>query len=178
MSRYVTCGAGILALIGCASAPTAPLQSGVDLKYVDPSVRPQDDLYRYLNGKWLDSFQLPRDKASYGSFPYVDDATQEQLRGIVDGLVHGQAQATQAGNADAEVRKIADLYQSFMDEARLEALGMKPLRTEFAAIDAIADKGGIPALIAHLNRIGAGPPFNFEIKREPRNSLQEPGIFH
>src|ERR1700688_1284511 len=92
MSRYVTCGAGILALIGCASAPTTPLQSGVDLKYVDRSVRPQDDLYRYLNGKWLDSFPLPADKGSYGSFTYVDDATQEQLRGIVERLVQTQAQ--------------------------------------------------------------------------------------
>jgi len=178
MSRYVTCGVGVLALIGCASAPAMTLRSGVDLNYVDHSVRPQDDLYRYLNGKWLDSFQLPPDKASYGSFTYVDDATQEQLRGIVDGLVHGQAQATQAGNADAEVRKIADLYQSFMDEARLEALGMKPLRTEFAAIDAIADKGGIPALIAHLNRIGAGAPFNLYINQDARNSLQYAVIFH
>ncbi len=178
MSRYVTCGVGVLALIGCASAPAMTLRSGVDLNYVDHSVRPQDDLYRYLNGKWLDSFQLPPDKASYGSFTYVDDATQEQLRGIVDGLVHGQAQATPAGNADAEVRKIADLYQSFMDEARLEALGMKPLRTEFAAIDAIADKGGIPALIAHLNRIGAGAPFNLYINQDARNSLQYAVIFH
>ena len=86
----------------------APL-SGVDLQYVDPSVRPQDDLYRHLNGKWLDSFQIPADKGSYGSFTYLDDITQEQLRGIVDGL------GTAAG--DAEARKIADLYASFMDEA-------------------------------------------------------------
>src|SRR5258705_9527116 len=171
MSRYVTCGVGVLALIGCASAPAMTLRSGVDLNYVDHSVRPQDDLYRYLNGKWLDSFQLPPDKASYGSFTYVDDATQEQLRGIVDGLVHGQAQATQAGNADAEVRKIADLYQSFMDEARLEALGMKPLRTEFAAIDAIAGKGGIPTLITHLNRIDAVPPLKLVINHDSRNYM-------
>jgi putative endopeptidase len=190
MSRYVTCGVGVLALMGCASAPAMTLRSGVDLNYVDHSVRPQDDLYRYLNGKWLDSFQLPPDKASYGSFTYVDDATQEQLRGIVDGLVQGQAQATQtqthtqtgagaaAGNADAEVRKIADLYQSFMDEARLEALGLKPLRAEFAAIDAIADKSGIPALIAHLNRIGAGAPFDLYVNQDAKNSLQYAVIFH
>src|SRR5580704_3393062 len=165
MSRFVACGVGVLAMIGCVSVPAAPLQSGVELKYVDHTVRPQDDLYRYLNGKWLDSFQLPADKASYGSFTYVDDVTQEQLRGIVDGLAQAQAQShtqagagagagANAGNAGDEVRKLTDLYQSFMDEARLEALGLKPLQAEFAAIDAISDKSGIPALIAHLNRIG------------------------
>jgi predicted metalloendopeptidase len=201
MSRYVTCGAGILALIGCASAPTTTLQSGVDLKYVDSSVRPQDDLYRHLNGKWLDTFQLPADKGSYGSFTYVDDATQEQLRGIVDGLVQtqtqtqaqaqtqgqaqaqtqGQAQAqaqTVAGNDEAEVRKITDLYASFMDEARLETLGLKPLQAEFAAIDALADRSEIPALIAHLNRIGAGAPFDVYVNQDARNSLQYAVILH
>jgi putative endopeptidase len=177
MSRYVSCGAGILALIGCTSVPTTTLQSGVDLKYVDRSVRPQDDLYRYLNGKWLDTFQLPADKGSYGSFTYVDDATQEQLRGIVDGLVQTQAPAG-AGNAEAEVRKITDLYASFMDEARLETLGLKPLQAEFAGIDAVVDRSAIPALMAHLNRIGAGAPFDFYVNQDARNSLQYAVIVH
>src|SRR5260221_9627049 len=167
MSRSVACGAGVLVLIGCASAPTTTLQSGVDLQYVDHSVRPQDDLYRYLNGKWLDGFQLPADKGSYGSFTYVDDLTQEQLRAIVDGLAQTQTQAqaqTQAGAAsgagpaDADARKLTELYTSFMDERRLEALGLKPLLAEFAAIDAMADRSDIPALIPHLNRIGTGAP--------------------
>jgi putative endopeptidase len=189
MSRYVTCGVGVLALIGCASAPATTLRSGVDLKYVDHSVRPQDDLYRYLNGKWLDSFQLPADRGTYGSFTFVDDATQEQLRGIVDGLVQAQAQpqaqtqaqggaGADAGNADAEVRKITDLYQSFMDEARLEALGLKPLQAEFALVDAVADKSDIPALIAHLNRIGAGAPYGLYVNQDARNSLQYAVIIH
>jgi putative endopeptidase len=195
MSRYVTCGVGLLAMIGFASASTTALQSGVDLKYVDRSVRPQDDLYRYLNGKWLESFQLPADKGSYGSFTYVDDATQEQLRGIVDGLIQTQAQAqtqtqtqTQAqtqgpahapaGNGELEVRKLTDLYASFMDEARLEALGLKPLQAEFAAIDALPDRSAIPALIAHLNRIGAGAPFDISVDQDARNSLQYAVIVH
>src|ERR1700716_1585106 len=175
MSRYVTCGVGVLALIGCASTPTTGVQSGVDFKYVDRSVRPQDDLYRYLNGKWLDSFQLPPDKGSYGSFTYVDDATQEQLRGIVDGLIQDQTQAektTAAGNLDPDVRKITDLYASFIDEGRLEALGLKPLQGEFTAIDAIADRSEIPSLIAHLNRIGAGAPYDLYVNQDARNSLQ------
>jgi predicted metalloendopeptidase len=175
MSRYVVFGVSVLALIGCATVLAAPLQSGVELKYVDRSVRPQDDLYRYLNGKWLDSFQLPADKATYGSFNSIDDATQEQLRGIVDGLLLVKAGT---GDADSEPRKITDLYASFMDEARLDALGLQPLESEFAAIDAIADRSGIPALVAHLNRIGAGAPYDFDINQDARNSLQYAVIVH
>ena len=135
---------------------------------MDPAVRPQDDLYRHLNGKWLDSFQIPADKGSYGSFTYLYDITQEQLRGIVEGL----GGSGSGSGSDAEARKITDLYASFMDESRLEALGLKPVQAEFAAIDAISDKSGIPALIAHLNRIGAGAPYAFSINQDARNSLQ------
>jgi len=159
----VSIDAWVMAATVKSPAVRRALLSGVDLQYVDQSVRPQDDLYRHLNGKWLDSFQIPADKGSYGSFTYLYDATQEQLRVIVDGL---------DGSGDAEARKIADLYASFMDESRLEALGLKPLQTEFAAIDAISDKKEIPALIAHLNRIGAGAPYAFSINQDARNSLQ------
>jgi putative endopeptidase len=162
MSRIVAGGLGLLALIGCAFAAAATLNSGVDMQYVDRSVRPQDDLYRYLNGKWLDTFQLPPDKGSYESFTYLYDTTLEQLRAIVDGL----------GASDVEERKLGDLYASFMDEARLEAQGLKPLQGEFAAIDALSDKNDIPAVIARLNRIGAGAPYAFSINQDARNSVQ------
>jgi putative endopeptidase len=179
MSRYAVIGASVLASMGCATVLATTLQSGVELKYVDHSVRPQDDLYRYLNGKWLDSFEVPADKGSYGSFTYVYDATQEQLRGIVDGLVRTQSGAgAGAGDADAEPRKITDLYASFMDEGRLDALGLKPLQAEFAAIDAVADRSGIAALIAHLNRIGAAAPYDFYVNQDARNSLQYAVIVH
>jgi predicted metalloendopeptidase len=139
-----------------------------------------------LNGKWLDTFQIPADKGTYGSFTAIDDTTQEQLRGIVEGLVeahresqsHATVEAAGTGSPDHEAQKIADLYQSFMDEAQLESLGLKPLRGEFAAIDAITDKSAIPALIAHLNRVGAVAPYDFGIGQDARNSLQYAVIIH
>jgi putative endopeptidase len=182
---------GVVLAVGSSNASQAPLVSGVDMQYADHSVRAQDDLYRYLNGKWLDSFQLPSDKGSYGSFAYIDDTTQEQLRGIVEGLAQAagagkgtvNANGTVNGNgtadaADAEARKITDLYASFMDETRLDALGLKPLQGELAAIDAISDRSELPALIAHLNRIGAGAPYDFDVNQDARNSLQYAVVIH
>ena len=173
MTRMGFFAAGLCAMIGCASVPATKPKSGVDLQYVDRAVRPQDDLYRHLNGKWLDTFQLPADKGSYGSFTYIDDTTQEQLRSIVEAL-----QGDAAGSADPEVTKITDLYMSFMDEATLETLGLKPLQTEFDAIDAVSDRSEFPALIAHLNRIGAGAPYDFYINQDARNSTQYAVIVH
>src|SRR5208282_6782851 len=96
MLRYVGYVATVLAVAACSTSnhPAGPdsvtrpaaLLSGVDTQYVDDSVRPQDDLYRHLNGKWLDTFEIPADKGVYGAFTRIDDATQEQLRSIVEGL--------------------------------------------------------------------------------------------
>ena len=173
MKRLVGCAAGMLIVAACSTgehvaAPAAhpqPLQSGVQTQYVDPSVRPQDDLYRHLNGKWLESFALPADKGSYGAFTLIDDTIQEQLRGIVDGLGGSAA-------VDGDARKLADFYASFMDEPRLETLGVTPLEAQFAAIGAMTDKRDIPALITRFNRSGAGAPFDVAVDLDPKDSTR------
>ncbi len=75
-----------------AGASPGP-RSGIDTEYRTPSTRPQDDLYRYLNGKWLDEFQIPADKGRYVSFTEVADRTEDQLHGLVDDLSHRAAAA-------------------------------------------------------------------------------------
>jgi putative endopeptidase len=176
----LTAGAGLAACAGYQAAPKAPpaaatpavskLHSGIDLQYVDKSVRPQDDVYQYLNGKWLRDYQLPADKASVGSFTALLDKTEEQLRTIVNGLDQAP------GNDDPDATKLADLYASYMNEDRLETLGIKPLLAEFAAIDALKDMNAIPTLMAHLIQIGAGAPFNLQFSLDARDSTQYAAI--
>jgi putative endopeptidase len=162
-----------------AAAVTAPhptLHSGIDLQYVDTSVRPQDDIYQYLNGKWLRNYQLPPDKGVVGSFTALQDKTEEQLRSIVDALDQAP------GNDDPDAKKLADLYASYMNEEQLEALGLKPLLAEFAAIDAIKEMNAIPGAMAHLVEIGAGAPFSLQVNLDARDStryaviLQQSGL--
>jgi putative endopeptidase len=179
MLKFSACVMGIAGLAACASnqpppvnvnasAPHAALRSGIDLQYVDGSVRPQDDAYQYLNGKWLRTFQLPADKATVGSFTAIEDATEEQLRSIVEGLEQTAAPV----DGDTDAKKLADLYASFMNEEQIEALGLRPLQAEFAAIDAVKDMSAIPALIAHMNAIGAVAPYGLGINLDARNSTQ------
>jgi predicted metalloendopeptidase len=180
MWKFSACAIGIAGLAACAgnqmtgvsasaqrAAQQPVLRSGIDLQYVDSSVRPQDDAYQYLNGKWLRTFQLPPDKGAVGSFTAIEDATEEQLRSIVESL----DQATPV-DGDADAKKLADLYASFMNEEQLEALGLKPLQAEFAAIDAIKDMNALPALMAHMNAIGAGAPYGLFVNLDARNSTQ------
>jgi putative endopeptidase len=183
MKKSVGYVAGLLAVAACSThspathSPAAAgpgamgahpaLLSGVDMQYVDATVRPQDDLYRHLNGKWLDTFELPADKGSYNSFTRIDDQTQEQLRTIVDGLADQTA-----APRDANAQKLADLYASFMDEARLESLGISPLKATFAAIDGLAGKRDIPGLIARFNRTSVGAPYDIGIDPDAKDSTR------
>ncbi|HEY2782874.1 MAG TPA: M13-type metalloendopeptidase [Steroidobacteraceae bacterium] len=168
----------IAALAACASnQPSSPpaaaappprptLRSGIDLQYVDSSTRPQDDVYQYLNGKWLREYQLPADKGAVGSFTTLQDKTEEQLRTIVDGLEQT------ASNEDPDAKKLADLYASFMNESELESLGVKPLLAEFAAIDSVKDMNAVPSVMARMVQIGAGAPFGLQFNLDARDSTR------
>jgi putative endopeptidase len=164
------CGIGCLGLLaGCnQSSPPAspPLVSGIDRQYIDDSVRPQDDLYKHVNGKWLATFEIPADKGSYDQFTKIFDDTEAQLRTLVEGLQKS------ADASDPDQQKLADLYSSFMDETALEPLGLKPLNDEFARIEALKDRDQIAALIAHYNRIGVPAPYTPQVHQDAKDATK------
>ena len=142
-------------------APT----SGIDTQYIDKSVRAQDDFFQHLNGEWLRNTEIPADKSSWGSFAKLRDDTTFHLRDLIQGL---QGQKGLKGD-DA---KIAALYASYMDEAKLEKLGTKPLAGELSKIRGLKDKKGLPALIAHFNKSGMPAPYAVGVSQDARNSTQ------
>lgn len=130
----------------------API-SGIDTQYIDSSVRPQDDFFTHLNGKWLKTTEIPSDKASWGTFMKLRDDVTPKIKTIIEA-----AQADKSAKAGSETQKIGDLNASYMDEARREALGTKPLNGELQKIRSLKDKKGLPSLVAHLTKIGVSSP--------------------
>jgi predicted metalloendopeptidase len=150
-----------------APAKAAPI-SGIDTQFIDTSVRPQDDFFTYLNGKWLKETEIPSDKASWGTFMKLRDDTTPQLRAIIEAAQKDPAAKKQG----SETQKIADLYASFMDEARRENLGYKPLTGELARIRSLKDKKGVPSLSAHLAKIGVPTPYGIRVAQDARASTK------
>ena len=146
-----------------ASVAPAALVSGIATEYVDQNVRVQDDFFTHMNGKWLATTEIPADKASWGTFAKLDDDIKPQLRAIIEG-------AASAAGADAQ--KIGAFYASFMDESKLEGLGLTPLAADMAKIAALQDKKEIPALIAHFNKLSVGAPYDFGIHQDARDSTK------
>ncbi|MBC7685340.1 MAG: M13 family peptidase, partial [Bdellovibrionales bacterium] len=150
--------------VAAPAAPAAPI-SGIDTQYIDPSVRAQDDFFTYLNGKWLKATDIPADKSSWGTFAKLRDDIQPQVRTIIE-----SAQADQKAGPDA--RKIGDLYASYMNEARREQLGYKPLAGELAQIRALKDKKAVPNLVGHLSKIGVSTPYAIRVGQDARESTR------
>jgi len=137
----------------------------VDTRYFDSTVRPQDDLYRYVNGKWLDTVAIPADKSRYGAFHVLDDETEVRLHNILAGL---QTDSTIASGTDAQ--KLRDLYTSFMNEPRLEELGAQPLAALLGEVDAINDAKQLPVVMASLVIQGIDAPMFLSIHSDNRDS--------
>jgi putative endopeptidase len=142
------------------------LVSGIETQYIDTSVRPQDDFFKYLNGKWLQATDIPSDKSSWGTFMKLRDDTLPQLREIIEADAKGKHKA------GSDEQKIGDLYNSFMDEKKVEALGTRPLAGELHRIAALKDKKGLPALIAHLFQIGVSTPYGIGVAQDARESTR------
>ena len=162
---------GVHAAEGAAAKNTAikkgqTLSAGIATEYIDPAVRPQDDFYEYLNGKWMKTVEIPADKSSWGSFAKLRDDTLPQLRTIIEKAAAGNP----AKGTDAQ--RIGDYYASFMDEAKLEQLGITPLNGELAKIAALKDKSELPALLAHLGKIGVNVPYDFGIHQDNKDSTK------
>jgi predicted metalloendopeptidase len=141
--------------------------SGIETQYIDQGVRVQDDFFGHLNGKWLQTTEIPSDRTSWGTFIKLRDDTQGQIRGIVEA-----DQKKPGKKAGSDEQKIGDLYTSFMDEKKLEALGTRPLAGELNRIRALKDKKGIPALVAHLSQIGVANPYGIGVAQDAKESTK------
>ncbi len=120
--------------------------SGIDLSMFDAGVRPQDDLYQHVNGGWLKSTTIPDDRPLEGTFTALRDASELAVRDIIE-----QA-AARGGEATGVERKIGDLYNSFMDEAAVEAKGLDPVRGRLAEVFATTSVAGLITLAGRLFR--------------------------
>jgi len=165
--RHFIVASALAAAVGVTAAQTpAPVVPGIDVAGMDLTVRPQDDFFRYVNGRWADDTPIPADQSSYGTFAILRDRSQEAVRAIIE----SEARAKAATGTNSQ--KVGDLYQSFMDEARLEALGVTPLTGELSAIARISDRRELPAAFARAARLGVRLPFSVNVGADQRNSDQ------
>lgn len=147
------------------------LTSGVDLQYVDESVRPQDDFYRYVNGKWLKEYKMPADKSRYGSFDTLRDKSEKDVKGIIDDL------AQNTYEKDTDEQKISDLYKSYMNTAAIEKAGIDIINGDLEKISNIKDYKSLMAYMAYADRY-TNAPLGLYVYIDLKNSNQHITYVH
>ncbi|HYN68037.1 MAG TPA: M13-type metalloendopeptidase [Ornithinibacter sp.] len=124
------------------------MRSGIDPAAVDPDVRPQDDLFAHVNGRWLATTQIPEDRGRYGTFDVLRETAEEHVRSIIEEVAAG---APEPGTVAA---KVGDLYASFMDHDAVESLGVQPLAADLARVAAVTSPGDVIATTGAFSRAG------------------------
>jgi len=142
------------------------IRSGIDLSYVDPNARPQDDLFGHVNGRWLAEYDIPADRATDGAFRQLFDRAEEQVRDLI---VETSEKRAAAGTDE---QRIGDLYASFLDEAAVERRGIQPLRDELASIDNSADAAALAATIGALQRTGVSGGLGLYVDTDAKDSTR------
>ncbi|PQA86839.1 M13 family metallopeptidase [Hyphococcus luteus] len=150
MKKLFLCGAAAFALAACgqqggesqdaradktetAAVETTPELGdwGVETDDIDPEVDPGDDFFRYVNGKWLDTFEIPEEYSSYGSFTVLFERSEDRVKKIIE-----DAAASDAPKGSLE-QKIGDFYAAYLDTDAIDAKGFAVVADDFAAIDAL-----------------------------------------
>jgi putative endopeptidase len=135
---------------------------------MDPDIRPQDDLFRHVNGRWLETTEIPADRSAWGSFVELAEQSEARVREIIEGLARTGDQGTHEHGSNAQ--KIGDLFSSFMDEERIEELGAEPVRADLEAVAALPDLTALASFVGGLERRGGGGFFGTYVNTDDRNS--------
>lgn len=126
---------------------------------VDPAVDPRDDLFRYLNGRWLTRTEIPADKARYGSFAILAERAEEAVHEILESAI--------SAPVGSQERKLGDLYASYMDASRIEVLGPRPLDELLAQVSAVESVTDLLMVAGRLDRAGIGGAIQLFVDTDP-----------
>lgn len=136
-------------------------RSGLALDELSADIRPQDDLFRHVNGAWLERTDIPEDKARWGSFHLIAEQAEKDVHAIVE-----ESQAAEPGT---EARKIGDLFTSFMDTDRITELGAAPLADQLARVDRVDSIPSFLRTVGELERDGVAGLVHLYIEPDPGN---------
>src|SRR5207248_913971 len=129
----------------------ATTEHGLDLAGMDRSAKPGDDFFAYANGKWVAETTIPADRSSWGVFATLAEKADKRTADLI---------------RETKVKKIADYYAAYMDEATIEKKGLHPLDHELATIRAIDDKAALARYAGSTLRADVDPLNNTNLSTD------------
>ncbi|OHX11819.1 peptidase M13 [Chromobacterium amazonense] len=137
--------------------------SGIDTANFNAQVRPQDDIYLAVNGKWLDTHEIPASESWDGAFKELRDLSEARSRSLIE---TASAKKDAAGNE----RQIGALYASFMDEAAVEKLGLQPIETDLQAVTMLSSRVELARLLGGWQSGNVKLPIGLYVNIDAKNA--------
>jgi endothelin-converting enzyme/putative endopeptidase len=168
--RLVAAAAVALCAVVAASdalAADPPVVKGVEPGDLDRSVDPCVDFFGYANGTWRAQNPIPASMVRWSRRWAAGEGAKEQLKAILD-----EVSAKTAWPKGSVEQLIGDYYGACMDDKRVDALGLEPLKPTLAEIDAITSLDGVQKLIGRFHELGIAVPFGLTASPDNHNPTQ------
>lgn len=138
---------------------------GINLAYMDTTTTANEDFFRYVNGAWLDSTEIPNDRTRWGSFDELRQRTDEDALAVLEETANSE-------NLDGstEQGKAVYLYKSIMDTVNRNNQGVDPVKPYLAKIDAIQSKEDLQIFLVEMSEYGSAGFFSFGVGADAKNS--------
>jgi endothelin-converting enzyme/putative endopeptidase len=132
-----------------------PYTPSLEPAFMDRSVDPCQDFFKYSCGNWIKLNPIPPDQSRWEVYSKLHDDNQRFLWGLLEQAGGGSTPDRRTPNE----QKIGDYFAACMDEAAVEKAGIEPLRKDLDAIAALQRVSDIPALLGRLHLAGGGEAF-------------------
>ena len=137
---------------------------GLKLENFDKQTRVQDDLYRYVNGGWLNRTEIPADKSNYGSFTALADLSQQRIRQVVEEAASGEHPA------GSDQQKVGDFFKSFMNQAAINKRGSKPIQPMLKDVDGLDSHAEVFLAFGSMGARGVSVPVGVFVSQDAKDS--------
>ncbi|MBD2701505.1 M13 family metallopeptidase [Spirosoma sp. BT702] len=152
-------------LLACACSPVSAQHSKrVVITGIDTSKKPGDDFFKYANGIWSDTAQIPASQAGVGSYSFLNYPQRIRMQGILDSV---SARHNPTGSIE---QKVGDFYASGMDMAAINKRGYEPIKSLLARIDAVMDVATLLKLVAEEQKVGDRSIIGFSVGPDDKKS--------
>jgi len=150
--------------LGSCQGPGAQEEKNLKVEYINDSIDPGDNFYRFANDGWMEEHPLPEDESRFGSFDLLRKNTKQKVKNILEECAEGDYQS---GSIE---QKIGDLYSLGMDTNTIDRQGLQPIEEDLKSIEAIQSKEELINQITYFHKYGIGSLFSLSSGADARNS--------
>jgi putative endopeptidase len=163
-SKLLYLVAVVVAACSCNNNKTSISEKFIETGYMDSAVKPGDNFFEFINGKWLDTAKIPETESGVGSFYELYNRTRDHLHELLDSV-----SALHAKKGSLE-QQVGDFYASGMDSATIEKRGYDPVKPYLQKIDSIKDVAGIMQFVTWYQLEDGNPIFSQSVEPDQKKS--------